>query len=509
MGLDLRQDLRVSQNLVMTPMLQLGVKLLQFNHLELTEHVEQTLLENPLLEKVENTDGRETTAQERSLEEGIRSVERDRDEQLNGQGEGSYLMNLAEERSEYRAHQHESGGTIHDDLPPIETNLTCGLTLAEHLLSQVGMLELTGVERAVLEAVVHSLDDRGYLADGIDEIVDGSGADATLVELMRQEVMELDPIGCGALDLADCLAHQARHHYPEDELFPELIARHLTNLEKRNYAAIGRDLEIELEDVIEYHKMLQHFDPHPGMAHSIDAPRYILPDVFLVRDDGEWRVLLNESGLPELKVSAAYREILARGSRDDRAYLEEKSRSAEFYIRSIHRRRRTIQLVMESILRLQADFFVAGDPERLRPMVLQDVADDVHAHILIDHYHAMAELADRDPYSEEPEAPGPMHMSTVSRVTSNKFVDTPFGIFELKYFFTAKVRQSSGEDVSAQAIKSRIRDIVKDEDATKPLSDQAIANILKEEGTRVARRTVAKYREALGILPSATRKQLF
>ena len=225
--------------------------------------------------------------------------------------------------------------------------------------------------------------------------------------------------------------------------------------------------------------MIQELEPLPGRGFTGDDARYITPDIYVVNRQGEWYVTLNEDGMPDLRISKYYQKILKNASKSDKDYLLDKLRGAEFLIKSINKRRKTIRKVMESILKFQRDFFEHG-VEHLRPLVLQDVADDVN-----------------------------VHMSTVSRVTTNKYVHTPHGTYELKFFFSAAVKQQSGGDMAAEAIKSRIRSLVSDEDPKRPLSDQAIANTLKKEGISVARRTVAKYREAMGILSSSKRKQLF
>lgn len=480
MALDLRLEAKLTQSLVMTPRLQQAIKLLQYNHVEMVAHVEEALLENPTLEAVPESDGEKLSDRERSLQEDAAKVQADTVEQQNGSESGDMdWERFLEQMGDRVPTGAMSGGTIFDDLPPIETNLTYGESLAEHLTWQLRMLALTPEEEEIALAVIHSLDDRGYLTLEPVEIAAQTDVELDVVEGLLEVVQALDPIGCGAADLSECLIIQARHHYPEDDDFPRILANHIPNLERRNYQAIARDLDLDVEDVIEYHRMLQYFEPHPGRPYSAEEPRYITPDLYVVFEEGEWVVSLNEDGMPDLRVSRYYQKVFREASKQDREYLLDKLRGAEFLIKSINKRRCTIRRVMRSILKFQRDFFDHG-PERLRPLVLQDVADDVG-----------------------------VHMSTVSRVTNNKFVHTPQGIFELKYFFSAGVKQSSGGDMASEAIKVRIVDIVRGENRQKPLSDQAIANLLKQEGIRVARRTVAKYREALGILPSSKRKKMF
>lgn len=482
MALDLRLDQKMTQSLVMTPRLQQAIKLLQYNHQEMVQHVKEQILENPTLEAIPNTEGGMDEG-ERELREEQKQRQEDLAEQRNGDAENDgidwekYLEQMAQGKT--RPAQ-SLGGTIYDDLPPIETNLTYGESLADHLVFQLHMMRLGEDEERAAHAIVHNLDHRGYLDIPLEDIADSEGVDVEVVEEAREIVQELDPLGCAASDLSECLVIQARHLYPEDPHFVTIVTEHLHDLERRNYGTIARALDVEKEDVIEYHRMIQDFEPHPGRPYTTEEPRYITPDLYVIKHGDEWVISLNEDGMPDLKISKYYQEVFEKASKEDKEYLLEKLRGAEFLIKSINKRRRTIHRVMESILKFQNDFFDKG-AIALRPLILQDVADDIG-----------------------------VHMSTVSRVTTNKYVHTPHGIFELKYFFSAAVQQDSGGDMAAEAIKSRIADIVANEDSSKPLSDQKIANKLKkEDDIRIARRTVAKYRDALGILSSSKRKQMF
>ncbi len=473
-------EARMTQNVVMTPRLQQAIKLLQYNHLEMVQHVQEAMLENPTLEIVPDSAGSEPDGERELRERAEKTTTDDLAEQRNGE-EGSLDWEKFIEQihdSGPRIHG-ATGGTIHEDLPPIETNLTYGESLAEHLLFQLHMIRCGDDEGHVAEAIAHNLDHRGYLVMPLEEIAAECEVELEIAEEALELVQGLDPLGCGARDLSECLIIQARQVFPEDDTFERILQDHLGNLERRNYGAIARDLGLEQEDVIEYHKMIQELEPLPGRSFTGDDARYITPDIHVVKRKGEWIVEINEDGMPDLRVSRYYQTILKRASKTDRDYLLDKLRGAEFLIKSIHKRRKTIRSVMESILRFQRDFFEHG-VDRLRPLVLQEVADAVG-----------------------------VHMSTVSRVTTNKYVHTPHGIFELKFFFSAAVKQQSGGDMAAEAIKSRIRALVSEENTKRPMSDQSIANALKGEGIRVARRTVAKYRESMGILPSSKRKQMF
>jgi RNA polymerase sigma-54 factor len=475
--LGIRLEARMSQSLVMTPRLQQAIKLLQYNHLEMVEHLQEAMLENPTLEAVPDSETGQATSE--VLERKASEDQKDLVEQRNGDEGAIDWEKFLEQMGEQRSPNNATGGSTHDDLPPIETNLTYGESLSDHLLFQLHMVKCGEEERDAAEAIIHNLDDRGYLSLPLEELAKDAEVDLEILQEALELVQSLDPVGCGARDLSECLVVQARQHFPEDDTFERILRTHLVNLERRNYAAISRDLGLDVEDVVEYHKMIQELEPHPGRGFNSDEARYITPDIHVDKRNGEWIISLNEDGMPDLRISRYYQKVIKGASKTDKEYLLDKLRGAEFLIRSIHKRRQTIRKVMESILKFQRDFFEYG-VDRLRPLVLQDVADDIQR-----------------------------HMSTVSRATTNKYVHTPHGLFELKFFFSAAVKQQAGGDMAAEAIRSRIKGMVSEEDAKNPLSDQQIADNLKREGITVARRTVAKYREAMGILPSSRRKTMF
>jgi RNA polymerase sigma-54 factor len=293
-------------------------------------------------------------------------------------------------------------------------------------------------------------------------------------------VQQMDPIGCGARGLEECLLIQIKLLYPEDPYFPKLIQSHLPDIEKRNYSAIARSLGVEVEDVVEYHRMLKGLEPWPGRAFNRAEPQYISPDVYVYKIGGEWQVVQNEDGMPKLRISNYYRSVLAGkdSTKDEKEYIKERLNSADFLLKSIYKRQDTIGKVMRAILKRQIQFFERG-PDHLKPMVLRDIADEVE-----------------------------VHESTVSRVTSSKYVQCPQGIFELKYFFNNGVNAVHGEQVAAEAVKQRVRRLIQAEDRANPFSDEQLVQLLKKENIDIARRTVAKYREALGLLPASKRKQL-
>jgi RNA polymerase sigma-54 factor len=472
---------RLQQSLVMTPQLQQGIKLLQLNHLELVQEIQNEILENPTLEEVPGSTVEAAPEAERALQEQATAAAAN--DGAGGDGgptrEGEVDWNQVLEGMGQEGFR-QRGASGMEELPPIETNLVASTSLAEHLEWQLQMQSCTDGEREVAGLIVQNLDHRGWLSLPLEDLVTEHGLDAEDAEGALDIVQHLDPLGCGSRDLVACLQVQAAILYPEDPVFPRIIAEHLGDIEKRNYLAIARALGIEVEDVLEYHRMLKTLEPWPGRNFGDAEPQYISPDVYVFKVGGEWQVGQNTDGMPRLRVSNYYRNVLLGkdSTREEREYIKERLSSAAFLIKSIDKRESTIRKVMLSILARQLDFFERG-PEHLRPMILRDVAEEVG-----------------------------IHESTVSRVTSNKYVQCPQGIFELKYFFNNAVNAVHGEAVAAESVKLRIRRLIQGEDPSSPLSDDTIVQMLKRDNVDIARRTVAKYREAMGILPSSKRREV-
>jgi RNA polymerase sigma-54 factor len=482
MRLDLNLQQRLSQQLVITVQLQQAIKLLQLNHLELVAQVQNEMLENPTLEEVPGTASNTVTDQEQALQDGANQQQADVVEQNNGSENQESIdwQKVLEEYSQNKA--PSSGPSKYDELPPIENSLSTSESLADHLLWQLGMQPVTEDEHRAALAIIHNLDERGWLDVPLETIAEESGLDLEAVTDAHGLILGFDPIGCGARDLKECLTVQAKVTWPEDPNFVRILQEHLGEIETRNYGSIASKLGIDVEDVVEYHKMIQTLEPWPGRPFADAPPQYITPDITVVQvASGEWQILQNDDGLPRLRVSPYYKRILENGlsKKEERDYVKERLESADFLIKSIYKRQRTIHKVMACILERQRDFFDRG-PEMLKPMILKDVADEIG-----------------------------VHESTVSRVTTNKYVQCPHGIFELKYFFNAGIQRLGGEDLAAEAVKQKIKKLVGEENRKSPMSDQQIVQVLASENIKIARRTVAKYREALGILPSQQRKHLF
>lgn len=497
--MEIKQQLRLSQQLVMTPQLQQAIKLLQLSRLELIDEVRKELDNNPVLsdEDIEGRgsgdDPRQTaktqaaeaeferaateTADTRESEKAVREVDWEK---------------FLENRSLQQSVPGNRGGF--DELPPIEQNLTKPRSLQDHLHWQLSTSDFTEGERRFAELVIGNLDEKGYLdLEGVERPDGTRTPDLTIEDLAEEaglhpedapDVLELiqnfDPIGVGSRDLRECLLVQAKA-IGFDEIETEIISGHLHHLEKHNYQAIAREMKIPVEEVYEAAKEIQKLESRPArnFTDTDDRSIGITPDVYVVKDGNELRVMDNDKGVQRLYIN----EALTRKLMQDptaKEFIGEKLRNAQWLIRAIEQRRKTIIKVAECIVDKQRDFFDHG-VAHLKPMILRDVAEAVG-----------------------------MHESTISRVTTNKYVHTPQGLFELKYFFNSSIRRIGEDDIASESVKQAIKKIIDDEDKENPLSDQAIVDRLeKAEGIKIARRTVAKYREMLGILSSSKRKRLF
>jgi RNA polymerase sigma-54 factor len=516
MALELKQQLKLSQQLVMTPQLQQAIKLLQLSQLELLTTVQQELVENPMLEEVaeesggdDESDPDEASAAaegEREAEAGepygadradeaappgepVEAAEGGADEVAAAGDDGPGLPEPSTEEvvgdvdwDAYMESRPQTSMAQGDESRQrLEDNLTPRESLSDHLTWQLGFAPLSGQERSLAALIIGNLDERGYLGETLESIAEAAGADLDQVAKVLERVQTFDPVGVAARDLRECLLIQVRALRIEDVLVLKLIDHHLDLLQRRDYRAIARAENVTIEAVAAAADVVGALEPLPGRAFSDEDPIYITPDIYVHKVGDEYHVVLNEDGMPRLKVSQVYRRVLAQhsgASRETREYVREKLRSAQWLIKSIHQRQRTIVRVTESIVRFQREFFDHGT-EHLRPLNLRDVAEDIG-----------------------------MHESTVSRVTTNKYAQTSHGVFELKFFFNSSIQTGHGDAIASESVKEKIRQLIASEDTRRPFSDQKIAQLLSErDSIHIARRTVTKYREAMRILSSTSRKR--
>ena len=479
MAMEMRQQLKMTQQLVMTPQLQQAIKLLQLTRLELQDVVRQELEENPLLEEtLEGDEIRENEQAELTEVEETPEVPTDEFKEVEA-GEET----LRDWDSYLDGYTYSSGEQYSDDedRPSFENLLTRRGTLTDHLLWQLHMGPFSEQEVCIGEEIVGNIDDDGYLRASLDEIAAACAKDEALIAPVLERIQEFDPCGVAARSVQECLLIQARFMGMQGSVVERILLHNLKDLETRKYKQIARDLSVDINDVLMAAKIIGGFDPKPGSMYNAEEAQYISADIFVYKVGDEYLVMLNEDGLPNLKVSPYYAEARSSGMVDARAddYINEKMRSALWLIKSIQQRQRTIFKVAKSIIKFQRDFLDRGI-EFLRPLVLRDVADDIG-----------------------------MHESTISRVTTNKYMQTPQGLFELKYFFNSGLSTSEGDFVASESVKNRIREIIEKEDSKKPLSDQKIADMLSGETVNIARRTVTKYREILKLGSSSERKRHF
>ncbi len=475
MPLELKQQLKLSQQLVMTPQLQQAIKLLQLSRLELVNLVQQELEENPVLEEAPELEGEEAAPEE--TESPVEASPAD-------EPEPSDAEKIADvDWQDYLESSPQTGmrEVRDDDRPQAEGNLTRRQTLSEHLLSQLHLDPAPGDELVAAECIIGNLDERGYLQSTEEEIAQQTGVEPEVVERALARVHGLDPTGVGARNLRECLRLQAQALGIDDPVVLNIFDDHLDPLLKRDFRRVARGLGISIEQVASASKVIGGLEPRPGRAFGGADPVYIVPDIYVYKVGDEFHVVLNDDGLPRLRISTLYREVLANRTdtpKDTRAYVHDKVRSALWLIKSIHQRQRTIYKVMQSIIGFQREFFETGI-EELKPLNLRDVADDIE-----------------------------MHESTVSRVTTNKYAHTPQGIFELKYFFNSRIQMLTGEVIASESVKDRILHLIRNEDPRRPLSDQRIVEMLRVHDIDIARRTVTKYRESLNLLSSTKRRQV-
>jgi RNA polymerase sigma-54 factor len=489
MALEIKQELRLSQQLVMTPQLQQAIKLLQLSRLELAGVVEQELQENPVLEETQDIEEERDSAQaaERVLNEAEQAETPAANQSADAtatEREPTDAEKIADVDWQNYMDAYPQTGMApvrDDDRPSLENTLTRRTTLAEHLAWQLQLARFEPEQAPAARWIIGNVDEDGYLQASVEEISAQSGIDAALVEKALVLVQGFDPAGVAARDLRECLLIQARVRGIDHPLVLRILDQHVDALTRRDFRGMARALGVSVEEISAAAHEIGHLEPKPGRSFGGEDAVYIVPDIYVYKVGDEFHIQLNEDGLPKLRISNLYREVLAKNkatSKETKEYVQDKVRSALWLIKSIHQRQRTIYKVMQSIIRHQREFFERGIAY-LKPLNLRDVAEDIE-----------------------------MHESTVSRVTTNKYVHTNQGIFELKFFFNSSINRTDGEAIASESVKEKIRKIIAAEDPRRPLSDQRIAEMLKVGQIDIARRTVTKYREAMNILSSTKRRQV-
>jgi len=484
MALEQKLHLKLSQKLIMTPSLQQAIKLLQLSKLELQEVLNQELLENPLLEesaeevKAEETQAEETKAEnEQAAEPPPAEPKKEEKDSFDEIDYDAYFQDYIE-----YGYNPRGMGEEHEEFP-IENTLTRPPNLSDHLTWQLSMSDASPRTKEIAQFIIGNIDEDGYLRASVDECMASGGYTAEEVQLAIDAVQSLDPIGVGARDLRECLLLQLRFLEIDAPLVEVIIRDHWEEFMQRKFVPLAKTLGIDLKTLEGIVELIKHLDPKPGRKYSNERAIYVEPDVYVHKVGDEYVIVLNEDGMPKLRINSGYRSMLnSMNSKQDGEtvnYIKDKIRSAVWLIKSLDQRQRTIYKVAESIVKHQREFLEKGI-DYLRPLVLRDVADDIQ-----------------------------MHESTVSRVVSNKYVHTPRGLYLMKYFFHSGIDSDTGEDISSLTVKKKIQSFIDNEDPRKPLSDSKIMKILNDEGINIARRTVAKYRDELNIPSSTDRKQIF
>ena len=480
MALEQRLSVRMSQRLIMTPSLQQAIKLLQMSKLELVDEIQQELNENPVLEEAleegpvaERTDNEPTPAEAAGKTETADAETADPFEHIDYESyfqdvEGTYVPRTPIETGEA--------------LPSFENTLAEKQDLAGHLIWQLDMSASTDRVKEIGRAIIGNLNEDGYLRASVPELQEMGEFSAEEIRSTLEMIQGFDPVGVACFDLIECLTVQLRHLGEEGSAAETIVRLHMDKLQNKRYKELAEALGLSMDDLHAEIEIIKGLDPRPGQKYNIESSRYVVPDVYIVKIDDDYQVMLNEEGLPRLRISPVYRKMIERGGggnapAEAKEYVRNKLRSAFRLIKSLEERQRTIYKVAVSIVKHQREFLDYGI-ERMRPLVLKDVADDIG-----------------------------MHESTVSRVVNNKYMHTHRGLFELRFFFHSGIASvHGGDNVSSLTVKERIRKIVSAEDGNRPLSDAAIVKVLLGEGLQIARRTVAKYREELKIPSSGSRK---
>lgn len=480
MALKQRLDQRQVQKLILAPALQQAIKLLPLTNLELIEVIDEELSANPLLELEEES------PEVKSVEETPAASSSSEDLPAGTAGEAE--ESLAEDREfesyfqEYIDDDFRAGPAEPPEAPNIENMISQSASLWDHLTWQANLTFFDPLDREIAERIIGNINDDGYLTSSLDEIGLSVGAPIERVRDVQAKILQFDPVGCGSLDLKECLMAQMDNLQIKEEAARAMISEHLPLLEKSDFGQIAKLLNLPLAEVKVHLEIIKQLDPAPGRKYGEDRTHFVVPDITISKESGELKVALNDEGLPRLRINAYYRRLLARALKENPEayrYLKDKMKKALWFLRSLDQRDQTIYKVAKAIVDRQKDFFEKG-LDGLQPLTLMEIAQEIG-----------------------------VHESTVGRVVANKYMITPRGTYSLKYFFHKSLQGGFGEEISSLRVKDRLRRLIESEDKSRPLSDMEIEEILTRENFPIARRTVAKYRQQLDILPSHIRKRKF
>ncbi len=478
MSIQQKLHLKLGQKLVMTPSLQQAIKLLPLARLELQNYLAQEMQVNPILE--------EATAIQEDGEYDAESEMKEAEEDAAAAAEDKGKENV-NDTFDYEAFFRDYFDLSYTpftspeilEYPSFENTLVNPTSLSGHLEWQLGLSAPPEPLNTLARQIIGNLDDNGYLKVPLEEIAQVDGYEMKDVTKALDIVQHLDPIGIGARDLKECLLIQVHHYGYNNTPVETIINEHLDLLRNHNYNELAKKLKCSMDDVELWVDHIKHLDPMPGLKFSSSRPQYVTPDVYVVKVDGDYKIILDDDGIPKLRINPIYRRMMEESNSPETIdYIKEKIKSALWLIKSIDQRQKTIYKVAESIVRHQRSFLDYGI-EFLKPLILKTVAEDIG-----------------------------MHESTVSRAVTNKYMHTPQGVYEMKFFFHSSLANSRGIDISSLSIKERLRKIIEAENPGKPLSDSEITNIFLKEGLKISRRTIAKYREDMKIPPSHQRRSV-
>jgi RNA polymerase sigma-54 factor len=477
-GPGLHQVQRLSLQQVLAPQLQQSLHLLQVSSLELNQLVHEELQQNPLLEE-QPKDEPSVEADGSSDESGPVADERSEEQEFKQEFET--LAKLDEEWRDYfsQSSSFRPSGQADEQRQHFFDSIAQQESLQQHLLQQLNFIEQTSEQRKVAELIVGNINDDGYLLTPLEELAISSGTPLDQLQRALEMIQTFHPVGVGSRNLKECLLIQLDRIGKSESVEAAVVNQHLDDLGKRRFPEIARTMNLTLEQVQQIANFISTLEPKPGRLFTIDEHHYVAPDVVVTRMEGDYAVLINDEQIPHLRISNTYKELMASTEKvaDAKEYIREKIRAGKFLIKSIHQRQQTIYNIAKVIVERQREFLDNGI-SHLKPLTMAQVAEVVG-----------------------------VHETTVSRAVANKYMQTPQGLYEMKFFFTPGFETASGSSLSNTSVKDAIFQLVEKEDSMKPLSDQEIVAVLKEKGIPIARRTVAKYRNELNILPSNLRKQ--